>query len=132
MSGLAPAGARCATHPETRATWTCKRCGAFMCEACERRVRPDALPLCPGCWELRGQRVVAPKPGRGLETAGLWLGGFSLLCLPPVIMASLVVNGIALSRAAPGERQKPLLGLGLTAAGIVLAVITLLVSSRLE
>lgn len=123
MSGLAPAGARCAGHPEAAATWTCKRCGAFMCAACERRVRPDAAPLCPGCWDLRAQVVAAPKPSRRLETVGLWLGGFSLTCLPPVVMASLVVNIIVLTKAEPGARGKPMLGLGLTMVGVIMAVI---------
>jgi hypothetical protein len=112
-----------------QATWTCKRCGGFMCEACERRVRPDAVPLCPGCWSLRGQRVPAPQAARRLENAGLWLGGLSLTCLPPVMMASLVVNLIALSRAEPGARRKPLIGLGLTAAGIAVGVVVLIVTS---
>ena len=132
MSGLAPAGASCASHPEAKASWTCKRCGAFMCEACERRVRPDAMPLCPSCWDLREQRVPAPRGPRRLETAGLWLGGLSLTCLPPVMMASLVVNLIVLARAGPGARLKPLVGLGLTVAGAFLLVAVFVLSSRFD
>src|SRR5262249_6369792 len=118
VSELAPAGARCASHPEVQATWTCKRCGGFMCGDCERRVRPDALPLCPGCWGLRGQKVVATAGSTKLENAGLWLGALSFTCLPPVVIGALVVNLIVLSRAGPGQRRKPLLGLALAVAGI--------------
>ena len=125
MSGPAPAGARCAGHPEAAATWTCKRCGAFMCLACERRVRPDALPLCPSCWSLRDQKLaLAPaRKSAGLETAGLWLGVLSFTCLPPVILASLVVNAMALARAQPGAQRKPVIGLVLTVASILVAAV---------
>jgi hypothetical protein len=123
-------GACCASHPEAPATWTCPRCGGFMCAGCERRVRPDALPLCPSCWGLRGQKVAATPRSTRLENAGLWLGAFSLTCLPPVVMASVVVNLVVLVRAAPGGRRKPLLGLGLTVGGVAVTVtvFTLLLS----
>ena len=124
MSALAPAGSNCATrtHPPAPATWTCQRCGAFMCEACERRMRPDALPMCPNCWGLREQRVAAAPKATRLENAGLWLGGLSFLCLPPIVMASLVVNIIVLSRAVPGQRSKGLIGLGLTFGGVLVTI----------
>lgn len=124
MSSLAPAGAHCATrsHPPAPATWTCQRCGAFMCEACERRTRPDALPLCPSCWALREQRVAAAPKGARLENAGLWLGGLSFLPLPPIIMASLIVNIMVLVRAPAGARTRGLIGLGLTFGGLVVTI----------
>ncbi|MFB1479158.1 hypothetical protein [Corallococcus sp. RDP092CA] len=49
----APARAVCARHEDIAANRTCFRCGAFMCPRCEHRVRQEAMPLCPGCWELR-------------------------------------------------------------------------------
>jgi len=85
-------------------------------------MRPDALPMCPNCWDLREQRVAAAPKATRLENAGLWLGGLSFLCLPPIVMASLVVNLIVLSRAAPGQRSKGLVGLGLTIGGVVVTI----------
>jgi len=102
-----------------------------MCEACERRTRPEALPLCPSCWSLREQRVAAAPKGTRLESAGLWLGGLSFIPLPPIVMASLIVNIMVLARAPPGERTKGLVGLGLTFGGLVVTISVLaLVFSR--
>ena len=57
MLAEAPQGAVCPNHPEVAATWTCGRCGNFMCVACERRTRPEATPMCPACWEMRQRKV---------------------------------------------------------------------------
>ena len=78
--------------------------------------------MCPSCWGLREQRVAAAPKGTRLESAGLWLGGLSFLCLPPIVMASLVVNLIVLGRAPPGARQKGLIGLGLTLGGVMVTI----------
>lgn len=58
----APVHAVCARHDDIVANWACPRCGAFMCPRCENRVRPEAQPLCPGCWELRARAVEKHKP----------------------------------------------------------------------
>ena len=68
MSEILPEGATCASHPETPASWTCARCGSFMCPDCERRTRPEARPMCPACWDLRFKRV-EPNQGRSSGTA---------------------------------------------------------------
>lgn len=119
MSFDAPAGASCLTHPQTPARWACRRCGAFFCEACERRTRPDALPMCPACWELRSRSVVdqTTRPSTAVFTAALILGVISLLPLPVVMITSVVVGIIALVRAKgdyESQRWKPLVGLALT------------------
>jgi hypothetical protein len=93
-----------------------------MCQACERRTRPEALPLCPGCWSLREQRVAPAPRGTRLENAGLWLGGLSFLCLPPIVLSALVVNLIVLGRAPPGGKTKGLIGLGLTLGGVAVTI----------
>jgi hypothetical protein len=98
-----------------------------MCAACERRVRPDALPLCTNCWMLRSMKVPGAQRSNRLESAGLWLGGLSFTCLPPVVMAALVVNVVALARAQPGEWRRPLVGLGLTVGGVAMMVSVLMV-----
>lgn len=115
MIAPVPEGARCASHPDVPATWTCRRCGRFMCAACERRVRPDALPLCPSCWEFRAKRVEPPAPTSNLGTTGLVLGFVSLLPLIPIQIASIVVNAIALSR---GAGRRAVVGLVLTLVGL--------------
>ncbi|MBI3181765.1 MAG: hypothetical protein HYZ28_06445 [Myxococcales bacterium] len=117
-------GAFCAGHPGTKATQCCPRCGAFMCPACERRVRPDSAAMCPSCWELR-TRTVAPQKHSGtrLQTAGLVLGIISLIPLPAVQIASLIVNIIAIARAkeppASEVRSRPIIGLVLTLLGFL-------------
>ena len=123
MIAPVPEGARCASHPDVPATWTCRRCGGFMCAACERRVRPDALPLCPRCWEFRGKTVEAPKPASDLGTSGLVLGFVSLVPgLIPIQIASIVVNAIALSR---GARWRAGVGIALTVVGFVLSALAI-------
>jgi hypothetical protein len=81
--------------------------------------------MCPNCWGLREQRVTAPPRGTRLENAGLWLGGLSFLCLPPIVMAALVVNGMVLARAAPGARTKGMIGMGLTIGGVLVTITVL-------
>ncbi len=119
MSEAAPIGARCATHPDVEARWACRRCGAFFCVDCERRTRPDALPMCPACWDLRSKVVAASpaKPSTAIFTASLVLGGVSLFPAPVLMIISLVVNVIALTRAKDAmrpQRWKPITGLVLT------------------
>lgn len=126
MSGDSPPeGAACALHPERLATWVCGRCGTFMCSDCERRTRPEARPMCPGCWELRGRvvpSVVRRSGGTSLPTVGLVLGVISLvpMCIA-IQVGSLVINLVALfgARRPPESEQrwKALTGLGLTLLG---------------
>ncbi len=94
-----------------------------MCAACERRVRPDALPLCPSCWEFRAKKVEAPKPASNLGTTGLVLGFVSLLPLIPIQIASIVVNAIALSR---GAGRRAVVGLVLTGVGFAITALVFL------
>jgi hypothetical protein len=119
MSEPAPAGARCATHPDLDARWACRRCGAFFCVDCERRTRPEALPMCPSCWDLRSKVVTTSpaKPSTAIFTSALVLGVVSLVPAPVLMIISLVVNVIALTRAKDGmrpQRWKPITGLVLT------------------
>jgi hypothetical protein len=124
MSDFPPEGAVCATHAEAPATWTCNRCGSFLCAACERRTRPEARPMCPNCWALRS-RNVTENQGRGgtnLQTIGLVLGVVSLVPMCVAIqIASLVVNIVALVKArdlpAGHRRWQPITGLILTLLG---------------
>jgi hypothetical protein len=128
MSSLVPApeGATCASHPETLASWTCGRCGSFMCPDCERRVRPEAVPMCAACWDLRSRTVTPQKvsvPGMALLNAGLALGVVSLIPSCFVVqIASVVVNIVALVRArnspAREQRWRSVVGLCLTGAGL--------------
>jgi hypothetical protein len=124
MSIAVPDGAVCATHADARAQWTCPRCGNFMCVACERRVRVDALPMCPACWELRAIKVPEQKSSMtGLQTAALVLGCIAILPIPLVQIASLVLGIVALVKARQGParavRWKPILGLCLTGVGLM-------------
>lgn len=123
MISPVPEGARCASHPDVAATWTCRRCGGFMCQACERRVRPDALPLCPSCWEFRAKNLEPPKPSNNLGTAGLVLGFISLLPLIPIQIASVVVNAIALGK---GAGRRAAVGLALTIVGFFISAAVIL------
>ena len=129
MSEPAPAGSFCAWHPENAASWLCGRCGSFMCPACEQRVRPNALPMCPACWELRS-RVASAQPktkgsGTALQTTGLVLGLFALLPIPALQIASVITNivGIAKAKEPPAlnVRWRPMVGLSLTGVGLVIS-----------
>lgn len=119
-AALLPEGARCAGHPEVAAAWTCHRCGSFLCTACERRVRPDAVPMCPSCWELRAQKVPAltAPSGTRLQTTGLVLGALSVLPIWPLILGSLITNIVAIVKAkeppARDVRWRPVAGLTMT------------------
>lgn len=124
-----PEGASCAGHPEALASWVCGRCGTFMCPECERRVRPEAPPMCPTCWDLRARTVNAPEvAGTGFVVSGLVLGVLSLvpMCIA-VQIASAIVNVVALyrTREPPGRERRwmPVTGLVLTGVGIVGSII---------
>ena len=123
-----PEEALCATHRDTPARWTCPRCGNFLCVACERRVRPDALPMCPACWDLRAVKVPELKqssPTR-LQTAALVVGCIAILPIPQVEIASLIVCIIALVKAkgpAREARWKPVVGLCGTGVGFLIWVV---------
>lgn len=125
MSLPPQAHAVCPSHPDEAASSVCGRCGMFMCPRCERRVRPDAPALCPGCWDLRTAAVArfeSKDAGWRLQAIGLVLGVLSLLPFLPVFpFAALVVNVIALrnARRARGRPLKPIIALVLTALGFV-------------
>lgn len=121
----APASAICAHHAGLPAAWICPRCGSFFCRACERRTRPDAIPMCPACWDLRAQSVgpvKLEKPSTALQTAGLVVGCFALLPLPAVQLAAFVVTimGIVKAKAPPQRRVRwrPITGLVLACVGL--------------
>ena len=135
MLAEAPAGAVCPNHPEVPATWTCGRCGSFMCVGCERRTRPEATPMCPACWQLRERVVVQTvQSGTRLQTAGLVLGCISLLPIWFLQLISLVVNIIAIVKAkespAREVRWRPILGLALTLVGAVGMVVLFIALAR--
>src|SRR5687767_2106449 len=104
MLAPAPLGAKCPNHREVQASWTCGRCGNFMCPGCERRTRPEATPMCVACWDLRGLKVQPQKlqSGTALQTAGLVVGFFALFPQPVIQVVSLVVNIIAWRKAKEG------------------------------
>lgn len=118
-------GALCARHPAVEARWTCPRCGAFMCATCERRVRPEALPMCVACWALRERSVEPPAATKRDRTplVGLVLGAVALVpgCFA-LQLAALALNVVALvrtRRAGPEARRwQAWTGLGLTLVGL--------------
>lgn len=126
-----PAGAACAFHLESagaQASYVCERCGTFFCEACARRTRPEAIPMCPSCWALREQNV-KPQEARSatrLHTAGFVLGIIAILPIPVLQIAALVVNIIALVKSNTPETRdakwKPIAGLLCTVIGLAIDV----------
>ncbi len=132
-----PAGARCAYHPTVDALYVCHRCGNFFCEGCARRTRPEAVPLCKSCWELRDQKVKPIKvySATRLQTSGLVMGCCCVLPIPVLLLASLVVNIVAIVKATEGParqvRWRPIVGLCATLFGILeLVVLVGYASSR--
>jgi hypothetical protein len=125
---LPPAGARCGWHEDRPSTWVCPRCGAFACAACAHRVRADALPMCPGCWQRREALVaeLTSPAGAGLQTAALVLGLFSLVPFWPIQLVSLGVAVTAVVQARDPRlahaRTRAWVGLGLTLLGIALEI----------
>ncbi len=81
------------------------------------------MPLCKSCWELRDQKVApnAVYSETRLQTAGLVLGCCCVLPIPLLILASTVVNIIAIVKAKEGKareaRWKPIVGLCATGFG---------------
>ncbi len=81
------------------------------------------MPLCKSCWELRDQKVgpIKPHSATRLQTAGLVLGCLCVLPIPVLILASLVVNIIAIAKATAGParevRWRPIVGLCVTLFG---------------
>lgn len=63
-------GAVCAVH-EHKATSTCGRCGAYLCDRCQ--VRDRAAPLCESCDESLAKAPSATG-GSGLKPGWLLLG----------------------------------------------------------
>ena len=105
----APADTPCPQHPHSAAAWICPRCGSFFCSACEHRTRPDALPMCPGCWALREERVHTlpqDKPSTALQTTGLVLGIFSIFPFPTLQFVTLVISILGLLMAKTPEQKK--------------------------
>lgn len=125
---------QCAAHPAVAAQWACPRCGTFVCADCERRTRPDAPPMCPGCWELRTVQVKdsAEKESRKLQIGGLVVGLLSFLH-PLVMLGSFILNIRELRRGTGGAlRWMNTAGLVLTVLAVLtwLLGITALLSSR--
>ena len=126
-----PAGARCAYHPTVDAIYVCHRCGHFFCEDCARRTRPEAVPLCKSCWQLRDQKVKPIKEysATRMQTAGLVMGCCCVLPIPVLILASLIVNVIAIVKAKEGParevRWRPIVGLCMTGVGIVELIVVI-------
>ncbi|AFE03688.1 hypothetical protein COCOR_00750 [Corallococcus coralloides DSM 2259] len=126
----APARALCARHDDIVATQVCTRCGAFMCPRCENRIRREALPLCPGCWELRGRTIAvqAKDPGITLVNSGLFVGVISVIPMCYAAHAvSLVLNTVSLVRnrhpdSPRIDRKKAIAGLALTGIGLLLTL----------
>ncbi|MBS2028606.1 MAG: hypothetical protein JST54_11940 [Deltaproteobacteria bacterium] len=130
MIQRAPAQAPCAQHPGNEAAWICPRCGAFMCQSCERRTRPDAQPMCPACWGFRTEAVGPQKPEKvstALQTSGLVLGCIAVLPLPGLQIAALIVTVLGIARAKQPEtlavRWRSVTGLCLTGLGLLVDVI---------
>jgi hypothetical protein len=103
---------QCARHPDATSTFTCPRCGTFGCVDCERRPSIDGAPMCPSCWALNAKTGAAPT-GQ-LQTAGLIVGVLSIIPCCPLMLASLVLNVIAILKATKENRWKPLTGLAIT------------------
>lgn len=103
---------QCARHPDAASTFTCPRCGTFGCVDCERRQSLDGAPMCPSCWVLNAQAAAAPT-GQ-LQTAGLIVGVLSIIPCCPLMLASLVLNLIAILKATKENRWKPLTGISIT------------------
>lgn len=125
MSQPAPAGSFCATHNESSAAWTCGRCGAFFCTACERRTRPEATPMCPACWALRGQQVQSPADTtQRLRWVGIVIGALALVpgCWWLQI-AAIVVNIAGLVNGRKKQVPREWMNVaGLVAAGVGLVL----------
>jgi hypothetical protein len=90
---LVPAGgARCATHPEVRATTTCERCGNFVCNACYD-VLPDGRAVCEPCHALVGNLSIP------WERADLpWLKRFGR-----TVTEVVLTPGMTLGRVGEGD-----------------------------
>ncbi|NPC72885.1 hypothetical protein HPP05_24360 [Corallococcus exiguus] len=126
----APDRAVCARHDDIVANQVCTRCGVFMCPRCERRVRRESPPMCPGCWELRGRTITAQAkdPGVTLANSGLFVGVISVIPMcyvAPVV--SLVLNTVSLVRNRHPDsprihRKKAFAGLALTGIGLLLSL----------
>lgn len=133
MSYEPPADAFCAEHPEAAATAVCPRCGTFVCRACERRTRPEAVPMCPECWDRR-VKVVDEREGRRamwLPNTVLGLGVAALIpCIWPLQVGAVVVGLWALSRlgpdSPPSARTRIWIGMGLGALGLGLSALVML------
>jgi hypothetical protein len=96
----------CAAHAGVAAEWACQRCGDFVCRACERRTRPEALPLCPPCWDKRALTVVeeVKTESKRLQIGGLVIGILSFFH-PLIMLGSLILNIRELRRGAGGTRR---------------------------
>ena len=133
-----PDGAKCALHPDFDASAMCNRCGNFMCQGCERRVRPDATPMCPACWDLRAQKVKPQSTfffgGTSWDNAAFVLGVFSFFALITAPIG-LVVSIIALTKP-DSTKWRPIVGLTMgdrTGAKWPLAVVvTLPIALKLD
>ncbi len=92
--------------------------------------------MCKGCWELRDQKVKPIKEysATRLQTTGLVMGCFCVLPIPVLILASLVVNTIAIVKAKEGParevRWRPVVGLCVTFVGILELVVILAFAVR--
>ncbi|MCY0998719.1 hypothetical protein OWM54_16390 [Myxococcus sp. MISCRS1] len=134
-----PEGASCAAHPESAASWVCLRCGTFICPACERRVRPEARPMCPTCWDLRS-RVVPAAEGTSKSTVitGFVLGVLSLLPFCFILQAGAVImNLVMMSRVEKTPelarlRWMPIAGLACSGLGFAITLLVWLLGGDLR
>ena len=121
-----PEGSVCASHPSAAATFSCPRCGSFMCVECERRTRPEAIPLCPKCWDLRAKVTVPQDNDRSqrMQSLGFGLGIASILPIWPIVLGSIIINIISLTRAKEGvlreKRWKSIAGLSISVISMLI------------
>jgi hypothetical protein len=117
-SELVPAGgARCATHPDVRATATCDRCGNFVCNACYD-VLPDGRAVCAPCHALVGNLSIP------WERADLpWLKRFGR-----TVTEVVLTPGMTLGRIGEGDAWRPvsfLVTAALTSALLLIVLVLL-------
>ncbi|MFP2926999.1 hypothetical protein ACLESO_17720 [Pyxidicoccus sp. 3LG] len=95
--------ARCASHPEVRATAICQRCGSFLCASCAHPVEQDVL-----CAPCLARVARAPEVSR-LAWLAFALGTGGVMCglVPGVfgwLLAEWESRRIERGESPPGGR----------------------------